>query len=206
MPAKVVIIDYGMGNLRSVQKKFERIGAEALISRNPADLETADKIVLPGVGHFEKGVHNLKEFGFWDALHEQVKVKKKHFLGICLGMQLLCCKSEEGEAQGLSWVDAEVVKFRIDDKLKYKVPHMGWNSVKTCVDHPVMKGIEQNSLFYFVHSYHVISDSQSDVLTKTNFEYEFVSSVVNDHIMGFQFHPEKSHDLGEQLLTNFLSL
>ncbi len=206
MPANIVIIDYGMGNLRSVQKKFERIGVNASISNNPKDLDRADKIVLPGVGHFQKGVQNLKKLGFWDVLNEKALVEKKHILGICLGMQLMTKKSEEGDTEGFSWVDAEVVRFKIENSLKYKVPHMGWNSIEISSEHPVMKDIQQNSLFYFVHSYHVISDSDTNVLTKTNFEYDFVSSVANDNIIGFQFHPEKSHDIGESLLSNFVSL
>lgn len=201
-----VIIDYGMGNLHSVKKKLQRIGVNAEISNNPSEIIGASKLFLPGVGHFTRAIQNLKALHLYEALNEAVLVKKTPILGICLGLQLMAKHSEEGSVEGFGWFDAEVVHFDIQDQLKHKVPHMGWNSVKTLKQSTIFDGIPKNQEFYFVHSYHIKSNKEEDVLATTDYEYNFVSALEKENIFGVQFHPEKSHDIGEKLLSNFLKL
>ncbi len=200
------IIDYGMGNLHSVRRKFESLGVEVLVARNPKELEGAEKLILPGVGHFGKAMENLNNLGLIPVLNELVLEKKIPVLGICLGMQLMADSSEEGAAHGLGWISGQVKKLQVEDTLAYKIPHTGWNSIEITQDHPVLSGIANHSLFYFVHSYHFNPSHEANVLTRTTYENTFVSAVVNDNIIGVQFHPEKSHDVGRKLLSNFISL
>lgn len=206
MISEVVIVDYGMGNLNSVKRKFYRIGINAIESSNPDEILAAGRLVLPGVGHFQKAVENLKSRKLWDALNEAVLVNKTPILGICLGMQLMAKDSEEGNINGLGWFDASVIKFQVRDKLKYKVPHMGWNQVEIKKYSPLFDGVNLDSGFYFVHSYHFECNDNSDILNETDYEYSFVSAVEKENIIGLQYHPEKSHDAGEQLLRNFLKI
>ena len=203
---KVIIVDYGMGNLRSVQKKFNKIGVEAIITSDLIKIENAWKLVLPGVGHFANGVKNLKKFGIWDVLNEIVIFRKTPILGICLGMQLMAQYSEEGDVEGLGWFDANVVRFNVKNKLKFKVPHMGWNNAEHIKQSPLLKGIPKDAMFYFVHSYHIKCNNKEDILTSSEYEYKFTSAIQKDNIYGTQFHPEKSHDWGEQVFRNFVSL
>ena len=206
MQNKIVIIDYGMGNLRSVQKKFQRVGAEAIISSNLEEISLSKKLVLPGIGHFANGVSNLKKNGMWEILNRKVLDEKVPILGICLGMQLMAKHSEEGNIDGLGWFDAEIVKFRVNNQLKYKVPHMGWNNAILNKDSLLFKDISEESLYYFVHSYHIKCNNIEDVLTTTEYEYSFTSSIQKDNIYGTQFHPEKSHEWGELLYKNFSNI
>ena len=206
MSSKVVIVNYGMGNLNSVKKAVDKLKINAIISSEPKDIDESDKIILPGVGHFSKAMSNLKELGLLEPLNEAVLMKKKPILGICLGMQLLARQSEEGDSEGLSWVDAEVVKFKVSNRLKYKIPHMGWNQVAIRKNSRLMKNIAENSEFYFVHSYHVKIANAADSLNETEFDYVFTSAIEKDNIFGVQYHPEKSHDAGAQLLKNFVEL
>jgi len=202
----LVIVDYGMGNLHSVKKKIMQLEKNVCVSSSPKDLLIADKIILPGVGHFKKAVENLKKIELWDILNEVVLTKKVPILGICLGMQLMAKHSEEGDCQGFGWFDAEVVKFKIQDKLKYKVPHTGWNQIIHCKQSRLMLGVGELSEFYFVHSYHMVCNNQSDKLNFTDFEYQFVSAIESENIFGVQYHPEKSHSVGKKLLQNFIDL
>lgn len=195
-----------MGNLNSVKKTFERLKVDALISSKPKDIKDSDKLILPGVGHFGKAMSNLRELDLLDCLNEEVIVGKKTILGICLGMQLLAKKSEEGNADGLGWIDSEVTKFNVSDKLRYKVPHMGWNRISIKKDSLLMKDIPDFSEFYFVHSYHMKVNDEADRLNETEYEYPFTSAVEKDNIFGVQYHPEKSHDAGAQLMQNFIKL
>jgi len=204
MQNNIVIIDYGMGNLRSVQKKLNRISTDCTISADPEVIATADKLILPGVGHFANGVKNLKKSGIWDVLNERVKNGQTPILGICLGMQLMANSSEEGNEEGLGWFDAEVKKFSVSDSIRYKVPHMGWNTAVPQKKSPLTDGLD-DAFYYFVHSYHMISHNPEDILTSTSYDYEFTSAVSKGHIFGVQFHPEKSHEAGEQLLRNFVN-
>ncbi|MDD5571239.1 MAG: imidazole glycerol phosphate synthase subunit HisH [Bacteroidales bacterium] len=201
----IVIIDYGMGNLRSVLNKFNKIGTKAIISSKVDDIKNASKLVLPGVGHFANGMKNLREFGLLDALNEKVLNEKIPIIGICLGMQLLTGFSEEGNVAGLNWIKGKTIRFNIDNT-KLKVPHMGWNSIIRKKENILLKGIPDDSMFYFVHSYYVVCDNNDDVLTATDYGCNFVSALQSGNIYGTQFHPEKSHEYGLQLLKNFTEI
>lgn len=199
----IVIIDYGMGNLRSVQKAFEHIGTQALITRDPILIQNASKIVLPGVGAFKDAMHNLHSLGLIDLLYEEVIGKKKYFLGICLGMQLIATKSYEfGETQGLGWIDAEIVRFPATE---LKIPHVGWNNVGFINPSPLFDQIPNNSDFYFVHSYYFDTDRQYTTGI-TEYGCEFIASVQKENIFGVQFHPEKSQKHGLKIIENFSKL
>ena len=206
MSQKIVIVDYSMGNLNSVQKKIVQLKADVIISSNPTEIAAADKLILPGVGHFQKAIENIQQLNFFEALNKFVLIDKKPILGICLGMQLMTQKSEEGNVAGLGWVDAEVVRFRVKDQLKFKVPQMGWNEIEIKKDSKLMKDIPNLSEFYFVHSFHVETKESSIILNETLYEYPFVSAFEKENIFGVQYHPEKSHDVGKQLLQNFLRI
>jgi glutamine amidotransferase len=195
-----------MGNLNSVKRKFDKIGVVSKISTTPKQIICADKLVLPGVGHFKMAVNNLKSTGLWEALNEAVLVKKITIIGICLGMQLMAKHSEEGDVDGLGWFNANVVRYKIKDKIKYKIPHMGWNTLNFRKPSALFDGVSESAEFYFVHSYHIESHEKSDVLAYTNYEYDFCSSLEKENMHGLQCHPEKSHEIGEKLLLNFAKL
>lgn len=206
MSQKIVIVDYSMGNLNSVQKKFIQLNANVVISSDPSVIVLADKLILPGVGHFEKAVEIMHQKGLWDVLNKSVLIDKKPILGICLGMQLMTKFSEEGNVNGFGWIDATVVRFHVQDTLKFKIPHMGWNQIEIKKESSLMKGLTDQSEFYFVHSYHVKTDDKTIVLNETNYETNFVSAFEKEHVFGVQYHPEKSHDSGKILLNNFLEI
>lgn len=199
----LTIIDYGMGNLHSVYKKCKRLGYNAIISNQKEDITNADKLILPGVGHFANGMKKLQKYDLIETLNHQVQIRKTPILGICLGMQLFCSFSEEGDVEGLNWIDAKVIRFKISDH-RYKIPHMGWNSVNIKKESTIFDSYDKNRLFYFVHSYHVLCNEDKDILGTTDYGYKFVSAIKKNNILGVQFHPEKSHEWGEQLLKNFL--
>lgn len=206
MSKEITIIDYQMGNVFSVEKLIKRLGYQVVVTSEMDAVKNADKLILPGVGHFQKAMKILHSAGLVDSLNEAVLIKKTPILGICLGMQLLAKKSEEGNAQGLGWIDGEIVKFNIKNNLKYKVPHTGWNNAVARKESKLMKNIHSDAEFYFVHSYHFANGNDEDTLTETNYEETFVSSIEKENIFGVQFHPEKSHDAGVQLLKNFIDL
>ena len=201
----IVIIDYGMGNLRSVEKAFQRLGINPKISYLSDDILNADKLVLPGVGHFKKGMDNLYQLGIIDSLKESVIVKKKPVIGICLGMQLMTKYSEEGNCEGLGWIKAETIKFSFDD-IKLKIPHMGWNNLFVKNNTSLLKNINEEDFFYFIHSYYVSCNNEKDILSETKYGNDFISCFQRDNIFGSQFHPEKSHDAGLKLHKNFANL
>jgi len=161
---KIIIVNYGLGNVNSVFRKISRLGIHSEISDNPTSILKADKIILPGVGHFRKAVENLQISGIWHALNEAVLVKKTPVLGICLGMQLMTKNSEEGDVEGFGWFNARVVRFRVQDTLKHKVPHMGWNSIKPMKSSKLMNDLPETPGFYFVHSYHAVAEKPDEVL------------------------------------------
>lgn len=195
----IAIIDYGMGNLRSVQKAFELIGYEAKITNKLQDISDASHIVLPGVGAIKDAMQSLRKVEIIDKLFSEIK-NGKPFLGICLGMQMLFDYSTEGGRYDcLKLIDGHVDRFKNEG---LKVPHVGWNKIEVQKETPLLKGIE-DPYFYFVHSFHATSVKKEDVLTTTNYMYDFVSSVSKDNIYGVQFHPEKSGDTGLKLLKNF---
>ncbi|HUH42996.1 MAG TPA: imidazole glycerol phosphate synthase subunit HisH [Sulfurimonas sp.] len=204
---QVVIIDYNMGNLRSVQKAFEEVGCNAIISNHHDIIKKASKIVLPGVGAFRDGMKHLKELGLIELLNQEIIENKKPFLGICLGMQLLAKNGyENGETAGLGWIDAEVVKFDFShQKEKLKIPHVGWNSVTYKNSNKLFKDVQNESDFYFVHSYYFQTD-ENVITSTTDYGYDFVSSINKDNIFALQFHPEKSQTAGLRVIKNFVNL
>jgi len=201
----ILIVDYGMGNLRSVQKAFERINVNAKISSAVDEILHADKLVLPGLGHFEKGINNLKERKQFDALHKAVIDNKVPILGICLGMQLMTGFSEEGNVPGLGWINAKTKRFSFSDHA-VKIPHMGWNNLEIISEHPLFKHLNSSNFFYFVHSYYVLCENSIDILAETSYNISFVSSFSRNNIHGCQFHPEKSHTAGLTVLKNFTEI
>ena len=202
----IIIIDYKMGNILSIINKIRRVGYDAIVTNEINLIKTADKLILPGVGHFQKAIENLKQLHLLDVLNEAVLVRKIPILGICLGMQLMASHSEEGDVAGLSWLDADVVRFRVSDQLRFKIPHIGWNNAIVEKESPLFKGISPEAMFYFVHSYYMKCHNKEDILTATEYDYLFTSSIQKNNIYGTQFHPEKSHDDGEMLLRNFINL
>lgn len=196
------IVDYQMGNLRSVQKAFERIGAPSRMTGDPEEITKARKLILPGVGHFSQAMDILTSSGLSDALNQAVRVHKTPILGICLGMQLMTEFSEEGAADGFGWVKGRTSKFTFADPA-LKIPHMGWNRLSPKKQSQLMQGVSTEDYFYFVHSYFVTCDDPEDVLTGTQYGNTFVSAFQHGHIYGCQFHPEKSHDAGLGILKNF---
>jgi glutamine amidotransferase len=205
----IAIIDYGMGNLRSVQKGFEKIGAEALITADPQVILEAEKIVLPGVGAFRDCMHNLEQAGFVEPILKVIG-DGRPFLGICVGMQLLFTDSIEfGLYQGLNVIPGHVLRFPEDMTVaneKLKVPQMGWNQLRFKRRPPAFEGIPDNSNVYFVHSYYVKPDNDDVIATTTDYGFEFCSSVWKDNIVATQFHPEKSQDVGLRILKNFAEM
>jgi glutamine amidotransferase len=200
----ITIINYGLGNLRSVQKALERLGIRTKISSDLNEISSAEKLLLPGVGHFKKGMKNIITLGLLGILNEKVLKEKVPILGICLGMQLMTKFSEEGNVEGFGWIDAETKKFILGKK--HKIPHMGWNNIDIIKKNGFTKNISEKDFFYFVHSFYVTSVKEEDLLFKTEYGQEFVSGFNKDNIYGVQFHPEKSHDAGLQLLKNFSEL
>ena len=196
-----------MGNSRSVQKSFERNNCHAVITNDHDLIMNADKIVLPGVGSFYDGMNELLNLGLIDTLNESVVKNKKPFLGICLGMQLMANLSYENtRTKGLGWIDAEIIKFDFGKTNKIlKIPHVGWNNVAFETECVLYDGIPNNSDFYFVHSYHL--SLNEDIATGvTDYGYKFISSIAKDNLFGFQFHPEKSQDVGLKIIKNFIKL
>jgi glutamine amidotransferase len=201
----IVIVDYRMGNLGSIANMLKRIGAAAEVSSDPGRIAKADKLILPGVGSFDNGMNNLKEMGLADVLAERALGSKVPVLGICLGMQLMTARSEEGAVPGLCWIGASTVRFRPSDP-RLKVPHMGWNVIARKKDSRLLADMSDEPRFYFVHSYHVVCEDASDVLATTAYGEEFVSAFEKGNVMGVQFHPEKSHKFGMKLLKNFAGI
>lgn len=198
---QIAIIDYGMGNLHSVSKAVERLGHEALITSDPQQILAAEGAILPGVGAFGDAIAQLRESGLDEVVLEYVKTGKP-LLGICLGMQLLFTTSEEyGTHEGLNLLPGRVVRFRGD----LKVPHMGWNQLAIAKSDPLLTGIEEGHV-YFVHSYHVLLEEQSDLLASTDYGQPVTAIVGRNQVYGMQFHPEKSGELGMRLLRNFVDM
>jgi len=197
----VAIVDYGMGNLRSAQKGFEKVGIAAVVTSDPGVVRSADAVVLPGVGAFQDCMANLREAGLVPPVLEAIEGGKP-FLGICLGMQLLMTVSEEfGLHRGLDVIPGRVIRF--DQESGLKVPHMGWNRVHCSGDNKLFEGVPEGSYFYFVHSYYVVPEDQSVVSGWTDYGVRFCSAVARGNLFATQFHPEKSHEHGLKILENF---
>lgn len=202
----IVIIDYGMGNVGSINNMLKYLGAKATISNDHATIKNADKLILPGVGHFDRAMENISRQSLLGIIKEMALEKKIPFLGICLGMQLMCNASEEGKSAGLKLVNAEVRRFNFPDNNDLKIPHMGWNYIEPQKQSKILDGLDEHSRFYFVHSFFVDCAHDNDILTRTTYGNPFVSSFEHENLIGVQFHPEKSHRYGMQLLKNFSKL
>ncbi len=200
----ITIVDYGMGNLGSVQNMFKHLGFESEITRDLDKLLLAKKVVLPGVGSFDAAMKRINTNGMRAILERKALYDRIPFLGICLGMQLLTMKSEEGTLSGLGWIPAQTIRFPNINGLK--VPHMGWNDVVTKTPSPLTVGLTEEARFYFVHSYYVKAEEEVYSVLKTEYGLVFDSAIQKDNIFGVQFHPEKSHRFGKKLLTNFARL
>lgn len=201
----IIIIDYGVGNLHSIQSKIDILGHKALISSKQDDIKRADKFILPGVGFFAEGMKNLISYGFLETLKEKVLLEKTPILGICLGMQLMTGHSEEGGVDGLKWIDAQTKKFNFaESNEKLRIPHVGWNTVSILKDSILFRNIPRDERFYFTHSYYVTNNSRSDIVAETDYGNKFTAVFQKENIYGTQFHPEKSHKHGLQMIDNFL--
>lgn len=198
----IKIVDYGMGNLGSIFNMFKRIGVPSMITSDLEEIKSAKKLLLPGVGSFDKAIEKINNSGIKEILDQKVLTEGTPILGICLGMQLLTNSSEEGIEKGLGYINASTKKFSFQDK-KMKVPHMGWNLVEKSSSSLLTKDFEKESRFYFVHSYYVKVENQENSILKTKYGLEFDSAINNKNIYGAQFHPEKSHRFGMKLLKNF---
>lgn len=205
MQQLIAIVDYGMGNLYSVQRKLSRIGARTVVTSDPSVIGRAEKLVLPGVGHFQSAMENLRRRRLLEPLNN-ARARGIPVLGICLGMQLMAHRSEEGDTDGLGWFDAKVVRFKVRDTVRFKVPHIGWNEIVQKKKNALFRNIPERAEFYFVHAYHLVANHEAVVLAETEYDYRFASAVGSGNILGVQFHPEKSHDIGESLLQNFADL
>lgn len=204
MAVRVAVIDYGMGNIGSICKMLRHVGADPVVSSEPGQLRTADKLILPGVGHFDRAMENLAAAGLVDELKELVQARGKPMLGICLGMQLLGRSSEEGTRAGLGFIDARVRRFEFPGNGRLKVPHMGWSELEIARPSSLFTGLDADSRFYFVHSYFVDCTNDSDVLARSNYGQTFVAAFERGNVRGVQFHPEKSHRFGIRLFQNFV--
>lgn len=201
----ILIVDYGMGNIGSIKNMFRHIGVNVEVVNKPEQLEEAAGIILPGVGHFDRAMKSLRMSGIADALTEVVSKNSVPVLGICLGMQLMCKSSEEGNENGLGFIDASVRRFSFAEDSNLKVPHMGWGEVVPQIKSTILgDGISTLPRYYFVHSYFVECANRLDVIGTTKYGIEFASAFKRGRITGLQFHPEKSHRYGMQLFKNFV--
>jgi len=199
------IIDYGAGNLGSIVNMVNFIGGKCELTNDPDVIINATKLILPGVGHFDHGMQKLYESGLIPILEKKVNVEKIPILGICLGAQMMCNNSEEGEIQGLGWFDATVKKFN-SEMHNIRIPHMGWNNVEAKKDTQLSTVNSKEQRFYFVHSYYMETTNEDLIMYSTKYGDEFVSGLNNNNIYACQFHPEKSHKYGIELMKNFLLL
>lgn len=201
----LTIIDYGQGNLGSIQNMLRKIGSKSIITSDFEKIEQANKIILPGVGAFDTGMRNLVKLGLVELLHKKVLIEKVPILGVCLGIQLMTNSSEEGLEAGLKWFDAKTVNFNFDEMSgKFVLPNMGWQEVTFKKSSPLFEGMPPNSRFYFVHRYHLQSAKREDVSITAKYGYEYDVGLEHDNILGVQFHPEKSHKFGMKLYHNFV--
>jgi len=202
--SEITIVNYGVGNLGSIQNMLKKIGANYIVSSSPKDIERAEKILLPGVGAYDAAIKNLHEQNYFEILNKRVAHDKVPILGICLGMQLLTESSDEGQEPGFGWIKGTTKKFDLkehEDDLK--VPHMGWNFINPTQESPLIAEMDENYRFYFVHSYYVECSDKKNVIATASHGTQFDAIIQNENVFGAQFHPEKSHKFGMKLLTNF---
>lgn len=198
----IAIVDCGLGNVGSVQNMLKRLGFKSKVTSDAGEVAAATKLILPGVGAFDSGMTRLRASGLIPAIEEKVGRSRTPILGICLGMQLLGRRSEEGTASGLGWIDAEAVRFSFSTP-GLRVPNMGWNTVRTARKTGLMAGLESGARFYFVHSYYLKCAAPEDVVLSSTYGHEFACGIERGNVLGVQFHPEKSHAFGMRLLRNF---
>lgn len=203
----ITLIDYGVGNINAFVNVYKRVDVPVRIAKTKEDLIGAEKLILPGVGHFDHAMTQLNNSGMRDTLDKMVLLDKIPVIGICVGMQMMANSSDEGIMDGLKWIDASVRKFD-ESKIKQvtRLPHMGWNDVKPVKDIPLFNGLEKDAIFYFLHTYYFECNNQDDVMAVTEYGVEFASAAHHENKYGIQFHPEKSHSYGETLLHNFAKL
>jgi len=201
----ITIVNYGLGNLGSIFNMLRRIGIKSYITSDPEEIKKAEKIILPGVGHFDKGMQELMKSELKEILDYKALTEKIPILGICLGMQLMTKSSEEGDLQGLGWINAVTKKFAFENN-NLKIPHMGWNLVSIVNKNVLIENDNSESRFYFVHSYYVKVSREENSFLKSEYGISFDSGIFRDNIFGIQFHPEKSHKFGMKLLKNFAEL
>ena len=199
----IVVLDYGMGNVGSILNMLKKIGAQVILSHEHNEIIQANKIVLPGVGAFDSGMKALQKYNLIELLKNQVIEKKKPILGICLGMQMLGRRSEEGVLPGLGYISFDNIRFSFSPELNLKIPHMGWNQVKIKATTALTKSLPDNERYYFVHSYHAKCDNSDNILMTCDYGCEFTAAVYCENIFGVQFHPEKSHSFGMRIMKNF---
>jgi glutamine amidotransferase len=203
----ITLIDYGVGNIFAFQNVYKRLDIPTKIAQTREQLMDAEKLILPGVGSFDYAMTQLNASGMREKLDELVLEQKIPVIGICVGMQMMGNRSDEGKLEGLKWIDSEILKF--DESLiqhRTKLPHMGWNDVTPINNHPLFNGLEKEAIFYFLHSFYFKCNNPLDIIGETDYGIKFSSAVNKDNIYGIQFHPEKSHQYGEKLLQNFAHL
>lgn len=203
----ITLIDYGVGNIFAFQNVYKRLDIPTKIAKSTEDLMDAQKLILPGVGSFDYAMIRLNNSGMRDKLDELVLEQKVPVIGICVGMQMMGNRSDEGSEEGLKWINGDILKF--DEKLiqhRTKLPHMGWNDVTPVRNHPLFAGLEKEAIFYFLHSFYFKCNNPTDSIAISDYGVSFSSAVFKDNIYGIQFHPEKSHQYGEKLLHNFAML
>lgn len=204
--SQVVVVDYGVGNIGALLNMLEHLGISAVFSGDPKVIADAERILLPGVGAFDKAMSELRRRSLIDSLTEAAVVRRRPLLGICLGMQLLAVSSEEGHENGLGWIDAQVKRIDVTGYASLKVPHVGWAQVRSLRKSSLFDFPAQNSRFYFVHSYHMSCGDRGDVAAVVDYGVPLCCSVAKGNIFGVQFHPEKSHRFGMEILSRFCSL
>jgi len=203
----IVIVDYGLGNLASIKNMLKAIGTPSIITSDISEIRKSDKLILAGVGAFAQAIQNLKELNLLQVLNNLVLTEKVPILGICLGMQLFTEKSEEGSEKGFGWIKGKTVKFHFDtNEANLKIPHMGWNTIKIERNNFLFEGLDNDTKFYFVHSYYVSCEDQEDILTTTFHGFNFTSALQKENIYGVQFHPEKSHKFGKSVMERFTAI
>lgn len=200
----IIIIDYGMGNLKSISNMLRKLGHESILSNRKDEIAKASKLILPGVGAFDQAMKNIKSLGIYNVINERVINEKTPILGICLGMQLLTKGSEEGIEPGFGWINAKTLRFKKHTSLK--VPHMGWNSIQIKKQNSLFDPVEKERRYYFVHSYYVENKQLDHTLATTHYDNKFSSVLHKENIYGVQFHPEKSHNFGMEILSNFAKI
>ena len=202
----IAVIDYGINNSSSVVRMIEKVGGEVKRASAPDELKDASKLILPGVGHFDEGIKRLESIGFKEPLMEMIQERNMPILGICLGMQLLCRCSEEGDSPGLGLVAARVRSLDCEARKNYKIPHMGWNTLAVVKSNSLITDDSSTHRYYFVHSYYVEPDSNDLCIAQTDYGSKFCAAFQSNQIFGVQFHPEKSHRFGMSLMKNFVDL